>query len=273
MRLTLLGTGLPNPNPRRRGPSQVIHAGKHNILIDCGSGAVHRLFEAGLASTDIHHVLITHHHWDHYIDLDHLIVSRWTFGVDAPLHVYGPTGQKKMIENMLATHRQDLEWRAEHQATGRDLPRVEVHEIDEGQFAEFDGMKVSAFEVVHPPIDPAYGFKFESKDRSIVLSGDTRPSENLVRHAHGVDVLVHECMLLKSGMATSSAWGDEENRRKRMESYHTFPEKLGLVAKDAAPKLLVTSHMTPIGVTGEINEIIARDYSGPLVIGEDLMSI
>lgn len=273
MQLTLLGTGLPNPNPRRRGPSQVIRAGQHNILVDCGSGAVHRLVEAGLAPTDIHHVLITHHHWDHYVDLDHLILSRWTFGEDSPMHVYGPTGQKQIIESMLATHRQDLTWRIEHQGTKRDYPKVEVHEIDPGAFAEFDGMKVSAFEVEHPPIDPAYGYKFVSKDRSIVLSGDTRPCENLIRHAHEVDVLVHECMLLGRGMATSAAWGDEDERFKRMREYHTFPDKLGLVAKDAAPKLLVTSHMTPIGKPGEINEMIAREFSGPMLMGEDLMNI
>lgn len=272
MQLTLLGTGLANPNPRRRGPSQVVRAGEHNVLVDCGAGAVHRLVEAGLGPTEIDHVLITHHHWDHYVDLDHLIVARWTFGGDAPLNVYGPTGQKEMIEHMLKVHETDLTRRIEHMGAHRGMPEIIVHEVDEGPFAEIDGMNISAFQVEHPPVDPAFGFRFDSKDRSIVISGDTKPCENLVKHAHGVDILVHECMMLKPGIAASPAWGTAEDRRKKMATYHTFPEDLGLVARDAAPKLLVTSHMTPAGEPWELQEIITRDYSGPTVIGEDLLT-
>ncbi|MAF48196.1 MAG: MBL fold metallo-hydrolase [Rhodospirillales bacterium] len=274
MQITLLGTGTPTPNPDRRGPSQVIHAGAENILVDCGSGVVTRLHETGIRPPEINHLLITHHHSDHYIDLDHFIITRWIFGDDRPLNVYGPPRQKEMIENIMRLHEYDLKIRVAHQGTARPLPEVIVHEFDEGEVLELDGLKVTAFRVEHPPIDYAFGFRFDAKDRGIVLSGDTRPCENLVKHAHGADLLVHECMhAAKMPFIPGSGWESAEQRLEAMALYHTFPEQIGMVARDAAPKLLVTSHMNPISIAEELREIIGRDYSGPLTIGEDLMTL
>jgi ribonuclease BN (tRNA processing enzyme) len=274
MQLTLLGTGLPTPNPRRRGPSQLVRAGNHNILIDCGSGVVHRMIEAGIQPADIDHVLITHHHCDHYIDLDHFIITRWIFGGDRPLHIYGPVRQKTLVESMMAAHAYDLEARIAHQGTGRALPQLVVHEIDEGEILDLDGLRVTAFRVEHPPIDHAFGFRFATRERSIVLSGDTRPCENLVRHAHKADVLVHECMQSsRTPFVAGAGWTSAEQRLEAMARYHTFPDQLGLVARDAAPGLLVTTHMVPASEPWELREIVGRDYAGPLVIGEDLLTL
>ena len=274
MQLTLLGTGVPTPNPKRRGPSQLIRAGDHHILVDCGSGAVHQLVQGGVGPADVHHVLITHHHSDHYIDLDHFIITRWIFGDDRPLHVYGPTRQQQMIESMIATHAYDLEMRVKHQGTSRPLPQVIVHEIDQGTILDLDGLKVTAFHVEHPPVAPAFGFRFDTRDRSIVLSGDTRPCDNLTRQAHGVDLLVHECMhAAKVPFRPGGGWESREHRLEAMARYHTFPDQLGLVAKDAAPKMLVTTHMNPVSEAWELRDLIARDFSGPIVIGEDLLTV
>lgn len=274
MQLTLLGTGTPTPNPDRRGPSQVIRAGAENILVDCGSGVVNRLFETGLRPAEIKVLLITHHHSDHYIDLDHFIITRWIFGDDTPLHVYGPPGQKEMIENIMRLHEFDLRIRVKHQGGDRSLPQVIVHEFDEGLLLELDGLKITAFRVDHPPIDYAFGFRFDEKDYSIVLSGDTRPSENLIKYAHGADILVHECMhASKVPFIKGAGWESAEQRLRAMAQYHTFPEQVGLVARDTAPKLMVTSHMNPVSVPEELREIISRDYAGPLTIGEDLMTL
>ena len=274
MQITLLGTGVPTPNPNRRGPSQVIRAGEENILVDCGSGVVNQLVQSGIRPPQINHLFITHHHSDHYIDLDHFIISRWIFGDDTPLHVYGPPRQKAMIENILQLHEYDLNIRVEHQGTGRSLPQIIVHEFDEGEVLETDGLKVTAFRVEHPPVDYAFGFRFDAKERSIVLSGDTRPCENLVKHAYRVDLLVHECMdAAKVPFVPGSGWESAEQRLDAMARYHTFPDQLGMVAKDAAPKLLVTTHMNPFSEPEELRKIIGRDYSGPLTIGEDLMTL
>ena len=274
MQITLLGTGVPMPNPKRRGPSQLIRAGQHNILIDCGSGVVNQMVLSGIRPAQVNHLFITHHHSDHYIDLDHFIITRWIFGDGAPLHVYGPPRQKQMIEDILKLHEYDLKIRVEHQGGGRSLPEIITHEYDEGELLDLDGLKVTAFRVEHPPIDYAYGFRFDTKDRSIALSGDTRPCENLVKHAHGVDVLVHECMhSAKAPFIPGSGWESKEQRLEAMAKYHTFPDQLGLVARDAAPKLLATTHMNPVSEAWELQEIISRDHSGPLIIGADLMTI
>ena len=102
MQITLLGTGVPTPNPKRRGPAQLIKAGNVNVLVDCGSGTVNQLVQGNVSPPQINNVLITHHHSDHYIDLDHFMITRWIMGADKPLHIYGPIRQKKIIENMLS---------------------------------------------------------------------------------------------------------------------------------------------------------------------------
>ena len=274
MQITLLGTGVPTPNPKRRGPAQLIKTGNVNVLVDCGSGTVNQLVQGNVSPPQINNVLITHHHSDHYIDLDHFIITRWIMGADKPLHIYGPIRQKKIIENMLAVHEYDLKIRVEHQGTKRPLPEVIVHEIGEEIEMEIDGLKTRAFHVEHPPVDPAFGYRFDTQDRSIVISGDTRPCENIIKNAYNVDLLVHECMhSAKVPFVPGGGWKSAEHRIEAMARYHTFPEKLGLIAKDANPKILATTHMVSHSEPSELTEIIGHDYSGALVIGEDLMTI
>ena len=274
MQITLLGTGVPTPNPKRRGPAQLVRAGATNLLIDCGSGTVNQLIQGNVRPTQVDHVLITHHHSDHYIDLDHFIITRWIMGADKPLNIYGPIRQKKIIENMLAAHEYDLKIRVEHQGTKRSLPEVIIHEIEEEIVLEIDGLKTRAFHVEHPPVNPAFGFRFDTQHRSIVVSGDTRPCENIIKNSHNVDVLVHECMhSAKVPFVPGGGWRSAKHRIEAMERYHTFPEKLGLIAKEADPKILVTTHMVSHSEPWELKEIIGHEYSGPLVIGEDLLTV
>jgi ribonuclease BN (tRNA processing enzyme) len=274
MKLTMLGTGLPMPNPARKGPSQVISLADTHVLVDCGPGAVHRLSEAHIMPRDIHHVMITHHHADHYLDLGYFILVRWLMGVDRPLQVYGPQGQKLMIERLLALHDFDFRNRLGVMAPNRTLPNICVTEFEEGPIAEISGMKVGAFVTPHLPDGLSFGFRFESRDKTIVLSGDTAPSENVIRHAHGADILVHECVdSRKSNLSASPAFASAEERLKHMAAIHTFPEFLGPIARDASVKTLVTTHMVPASVPEELMATIARDFSGEIIIGEDLMQI
>ena len=266
MQVTLLGTGLPFPNPRRRGPGYVVRAGAGGLLVDCGSGVVVRLVEAGVPLDSIEHVFITHLHSDHYIDLGHFIICRWIYGDDAPWHIYGPPGLRLMVDQLLEMHRPDLERRMKIRSVRREMPNIVVHEIDQGLAAEIDGVKVSAFDVDHFPLEQPFGYRFESKDRRIVLSGDTCPCENLIRHAHRADILIHECMQYEK-------WAAPEIDKSHTAHAHTSPERLSLVARDAAVGMLVTTHMMPDAVPRELSEIIRRDYNGPLAIGEDLMTL
>ena len=266
MQVSLLGTGLPFPNPKRRGPGYAVRAGASNFVVDCGSGIVARMVEAGVRPDAVDHLFITHLHSDHYIDLGHFMICRWIYGTDAPWHVYGPPGIRLMVDRLLEMHRPDLEMRMKIRTTPREMPNVVVHEIDQGLAAEVDGVRVTAFDVDHYPLDQPFGYLFESKDRKIVLSGDTCPCENLIRHAHRADVLIHECVQYEK-------WRAPQIDKSHTPHAHTSPERLSLVAKDADVGLLVTTHMMPDSEPRELSEIIRRDYAGALVIGEDLMTL
>lgn len=264
MQLTLLGTGLPTPNPDRCGPAHLVRAGGHHFLLDCGSGVVHQLVRIGVSPAEIDHLLITHLHSDHFIDLGHFIVTRWIMGDDRPLHVYGPAGTRWHADRVAEWLEPDIRMRMKIRKRPRELPNLIVHELDEGPALDIDGVTATAFEVDHFPLDQPFGYRFDTKDRSIVFSGDTAPSENLIRHAHGADLLLHECV--------EEGHMDKGQAYTSQKASHTPPDRLALVAKEAAVKTLVTTHMMPGSVPAELHEIIRRDFKGPTVIGEDLMT-
>jgi ribonuclease Z len=269
----LLGTGAPPPNPKRRGPATLLSLGAERFLVDAGSGVGVRLVEAGVAAYDWPRLFVTHHHSDHVIDLGHLLVTRWIVGQNDPFEVWGPAGTKRQMEKLLDYLHWDLEVRRRHMGD-RALPEVRVTEIEEGRLAEIGGVTVSAFLVEHDPVKPAYGYRFEGGGRSVVLSGDTRPSENLIRWSHRVDCLVHECCeMARTSWVPGGGWPTREAKIRDLASYHTQPDQLGQIAKDAQVQQLVVTHIMPGSVPDELREAIARDYAGPVVIGEDLLAI
>lgn len=268
--ITLLGTGLPYPNPKRAGPSYMVRAGETKVMVECGSGAVRRLVEAGHSPGDIHHLFLSHLHSDHFIDLGHFIISRWILGDDRPLHLYGSEGLQRMVDLLIEFLEPDLRMRMKIRTVRREMPNIIVHHLSEGPAFEDNGFRVTAFDVEHFPLEQPFGYRFDTLDRSIVFSGDTRPCENLIKHAQRVDVLVHEC-------TESGAWAKERESSQidtsHIQHSHTQPEQLGLVARDAEVKTLVATHMNPTSVSDEMKTTIARDYAGPITIGEDLMTI
>ncbi|MBT3991265.1 MAG: MBL fold metallo-hydrolase [Rhodospirillaceae bacterium] len=268
LEITLLGTGLPFPNPKRAGPGYMVQAGDTKILVECGSGVVRRLVEAGHSPGDIHHLFLSHLHSDHFIDLGHFLISRWILGDDRPLHVFGAEGLQRMINLILEILEPDLRMRMSIRKVAREMPNVVVHHISEGQALDEDGFKVSAFDVEHFPLEQPFGYRFDIKDHSIVFSGDTRPCDNLIKHASGVDLLVHEC-------TEANTWSKEHGSGQidthHIELAHTQPEQLGLIGRDAGVKELVVTHMNPQTIPENIHSTISRDFDGPLTIGEDLM--
>lgn len=142
---------------------------------------------------------------------------------------------------------------------------IEVHEIDQGEVLDRNGLSVTAFDVEHFPVEQPFGFRFDTKDRRIAVSGDTCPCDNLIRHAHKVDLLVHEC-------TEDATWPDPRINHEITGRSHTGPDKLGLVAAEASPGLLVTTHMNPDSIPRVTRERISRDFRGPIVVGEDLMT-
>jgi ribonuclease Z len=273
MRVVLLGTGSPPPNPQRRGLSTLLALGGERFLVDAGSGVGAQLVQAGVRPYDWPRVLITHHHSDHTIDLGHLLITRWIVGQNAPFEVWGPAGTRRQMDKLLEYLHWDVEIRRAHMHD-RPPPEVRVTEIEEGRIFEAAGVTVSAFLVDHDPVKPAFGFRFEGGGRTVVVSGDTRPSENLVRWGRGSDCLIHECCeMAKTSWFPECGWPTLEEKIRDLASYHTQPDQLGEVAEAARPGKLVVTHLMPGSAPGELQAAAARRYHGPIVVGEDLLEV
>ena len=274
MRAVLLGTGAPPPNPDRRGPATLVSLGTERFLVDAGSGVGVQLVRAGIRAYDWPRVLITHHHSDHTIDLGHLLITRWITGQNTPFEVWGPAGTKRQMEKLLDYLDWDIEVRCRHMHASRPRPEVRVTEIEEGRVMEVGGVTVSAFLVEHDPVKPAFGFRFDGGGRSIAISGDTRPAENLMRWTRGVDVLIHECCeMAKTSWFPGCGWASIEEKIRDLASYHTQPPDLGRVAAGAQARQLVVTHMMPGSVPAELSEHARAHYKGPVVIGQDLLEV
>ncbi len=267
MRITLLGTGQPLPDPRRRGPSSVVRLGEDFILVDCGSGVVLRLHEAGVSPGDVHTLFLTHLHSDHFIDLGHFLVQRWIKGDDQPLDMVGPRGTAALLKPTLELLETDISMRMKIRSKPREPMMVNLREIDAGPALSLDGMEATAFDVAHYPLEQPFGYRFETKDRVIVHSGDTSPTENLIRHASGADLLVHECM-------DDAAWDDAKIDHAKTGRSHTTPGPFAQIALETKVGMVVATHLNPgtqpQAMAQAINE---GGYAGPLAIGEDLMTL
>ncbi|HVQ74543.1 MAG TPA: MBL fold metallo-hydrolase [Candidatus Binatia bacterium] len=273
MRAVLLGTGSPPPNPERRGPAALVELGPERFLVDAGSGAGARLVQAGVRPYDWPRVFITHHHSDHVIDLGHLMITRWIVGQNAPFEVWGPAGTRRQVDKLLDYLAWDIDVRRSHMHDRRP-PAVRVTEVEEGAVLEAGGVTVSAFEVDHGPVRPALGYRFEGGGRSVVVSGDTRPSENLMRWSQGVDVLVHECCeMVHTSWSPDCGWPTREDKVRDLASYHTQPADIGRVAAGARARRLVMTHLMPGSVPAELEAAARRHYDGPIVVGEDLLEV
>jgi ribonuclease Z len=264
----------------RYGPGILIETDKHQILLDSGSGSRERLFQAGSFEllTSLDHILVTHLHYDHTIGIPDIWLSGWLFGRRTPLRIQGPPGIEAMMENLVRMYDWDIAFR-DIVGVPRAGSEIVTEEILPGVVYEHDGLKVTAFEVEHLPIDletrkplpfegHAYGFRIDYKRRSVVFSGDTRPSENLIGVARGVDVLVHEVQVPSPGAT-------EEARLANVSlSVHTAPDEAASVFERTAPRMAVFSHIIPPHTTTEeLVEATRPGYSGPLTVAYDLMQM
>lgn len=274
MKLTLLGTGTPIPDPARRGPGQVIEVGDSLVLIDCGSGVLHRLLEAGYQRPAIRRIGITHLHSDHVTGLPDLLWAGWIMRWwDEPPPIAGPPGTAAFVNGLLDAFAYDVAVRIKGERLRREWLVPQVQEMGEGWAVDGDGWRLTGFHVEHEPVDEAFGFRLEAGGRSAVISGDTRPSENLIRHAQSADLLVHEVYWRTGALAMRTGIADPDMlaRRATIDYYHTHSEDVGTIAARAEAKHLVLSHILFRGGTAaDLLADIAPDFRGPVTVGEDL---
>jgi len=278
IRVTLLGTGNPRPSMARFGPSTLVEAATTpptRILVDAGRGATQRLFAIGgrdlLSGIDL--VLLTHLHSDHVVGLPDLWLTGWLFGRARALSLKGPEGTAALAGHLERAFAFDVRVRRD---LDEHLPgagaAIDATDIPPDSAVEISGVRITAFAVDHGPVKPAYGYRIDYAGKSVVLSGDTRYSANLIAHAKGCDVLVHE-VIVPSVETTRSALADAATTRRIIE-HHTTPEDAGRVFAEVKPRLAVYSHIVPSPAAEK--DLVAptrRTYSGPLAVGYDLMSI
>ena len=271
-RVVMLGTGTPNPDPERSGPAVAVIAGGRAYLVDCGPGVVRRAAAAAargiraLEADRLSIVFVTHLHSDHTVGLPDLMLTPWVLERRVPLEVYGPPGIKDMTDHLLAAYAEDIRIRQSGlEPEKSDGYQVNAHEIEAGVVYSDSNVTVTAIAVPHANWEHAFGYKFEARDRVIVISGDTRPTEAIARACNGCDVLVHEVYSTRGFKSRPSVW------QRYHADAHTSSEQLAGIASWARPKLLVLYHQLFWGATDEeLVREVRRGYSGAVVSARDL---
>jgi len=278
-RLILLGTGGgPRPRKANSASAQVIVVHDAAYVIDCGDGVARQLVSAGVRLSQLRHILLTHQHSDHNADYGNLILLAWTAGLKTRIDCWGPPPLQRMTDLFMEMNAYDIRTRIEDEGRVPLQPLVHVHELAKGGVVfEDENVRVRAVLVDHPPVVPAFGYRFDAADRSIVISGDTKPSENLIALAQGADVLVHEALYPAAVDRLVAGVPNASSLRRSILSHHTSAEDAGRIAKAAGVKMLVLSHLVPpddSAITDQMWIESARThYDGKIIVGRDLLEI
>jgi ribonuclease Z len=280
IKVTLLGTGNPQPSIERFGPSTLVEVNGQYFLFDCGRGVSQRLWQQKIQLGKVHKLFLTHLHSDHTVGIPDLWLTGWlpaNFGRrNNPLEVWGPPGTTQMMQGLQTAYRWDVETRDGEKNKIDSAISIKSHEIKEGIVYNDEKIKITAFLVDHADfIDYAFGFRLDYGGHSVVISGDTRYNENLIKYAKGTDVLIHEVAVARPELIEKSATA------RQILSFHTSPEDAGKVFYLVNPKLAVYSHIALVSTDPNLppptkDDIIPRtrkNFAGRLEVGEDLMTI
>lgn len=276
IRVTMLGTGTPLPVPGQYGPSTLIEAGGRAFLFDCGRGCGIRLAQARRPLfNSIDGVFLSHLHSDHIVGLPDLWLNGWTQGRSKPLAIWGPAGTRHLIAGLRSAFAFDIHMRGEVEQVPSSMAGLgtEIVEIaGDGVIFESDGVTITAFEVDHAAIKPAFGFRIDFGGRSVVLSGDTRPAPNLLRYGTGVDVFVLDVI---SPMMIETIRARRTPREAAIIiGHHTTAGQAAELFGQIKPRLAVYSHtLNRPDIADDLISVTRADYKGPLLVAQDLMEI
>ena len=272
MKLTLLGTGSPIPAPDRAGSANLVEAGPHRLLFDCGRGVVMRLAAAGALPGMISQLFLTHLHSDHVTDFNDIVTTRWAMSpVEHPLMVTGPIGTDRFVERTLTMLEDDIGYRIAHHDDLNWRPSVVVSEVAHGVAWEADGVRVLAAPTDHRPVAPTVGYRIEHDGATIVLAGDTVPCAGLDELVGGADVYVQTVIRPDLvAMVPSPRFHD-------ICDYHSSCEHAGATAARGGVKVLVLTHQVPTPMPGTeagwIDQARAGGFEGEIVFGHDLATV
>jgi ribonuclease Z len=289
LHVILCGTGSPLADPDRAGPCTAVLAGGHFILVDVGPGAMRQVALDRLPRDRIDAVLLTHFHSDHIGELGEAVLQTWVAGRTAPLRVYGPPGVAQVTDGFRQAYAFDAQYRVAHHGAEAMPPAAAVPEVvtvplpspeAAATVFEMDGLRVTAFAIDHEPVSPAYGYRFDYRGRTVVISGDTKKSANLALHAQNADLLVHEALAAHmlepvTRYARSAGLTRWAKLTSDVPTYHTTPVEAAEIAKAAKVRMLVLTHIVP-----PLTNIVARRlfmrgvadaWDGPVQLGRDGM--
>ncbi len=284
----LCGTGSPMPNIDRAGPCNLVIAGEQVFVVDIGEGGGRNIALMGINAGDLDGVFLTHFHSDHIDGLGPLQLFHWTRGTStAPLPVHGPTGVEAIVEGFNAAYATDDLYRTAHHGEsvapssgGGSEARPFEMTGDSAVVLERDGLKVTAFNVPHDPVDPAVGYRFDYKERSLCISGDTKKSANLERVCQGADLIVHEALQMEMVTEMQNAMtarGVDSGAKIMLDirDYHASPQDAAESAQAAGAQMLVLSHLVPPLPSAYLYPAFLGDaperFEGDLIVGEDGM--
>ena len=273
--IVFLGTGTPSPNPDKSGPSVAIVVHGASYIVDAGPGLVRRATQAtrlgvkGLEPKNLRRVFITHLHSDHTVGLPDLMYTPWVVHRTAPLEVYGPPGIAAMVHHLVMAYAEDNDLRINGlERNTKSGSVINVHEVTAGVVYKDENVTVTAFPVPHGSWKYAFGYRFQTADRTIVITGDTHPSDNVVNACNGCDVLLHEAYTMKGYAASDSAW------KAYSRSFHTSTKEVGEVATKAHPGLLILYHQMFFGdstdAEGTMLTEMKQYYKGKFASAHDL---
>ncbi|HEY5897061.1 MAG TPA: MBL fold metallo-hydrolase [Burkholderiales bacterium] len=278
-RLVLLGTkGGPRVGTTPKNPSTLLLINGVPYVVDFGYGTSVQLVAAGVPLNTVRYMFLTHHHSDHMLEYGTLLYNAWAAGLRSPIDVYGPPGVDAMRRSHFEYMKLDIETRIADEGRPDLRKLVTAHEFEKGGVVMQNAdVKVSAALVRHPPVVPSFAYRFDAKDRSIVISGDTTYAPELAEFAKGADVLVHEVMYLPGLEALLKKVPNAATLREHLLASHTVPEDVGRIAAAANVKTLVLSHLVP-GDDPSISDAqwtegVRKHYGGRIVVGKDLLEI
>jgi ribonuclease BN (tRNA processing enzyme) len=280
MRIILLGTkGGPRVGQAgRSNPATLILINDIPYVVDCGYATSRQLLAAGVSLDRLRYIFITHHHSDHNLEYGGLFYNAWVSGLAVQVEAYGPSGLKKMTQDFFNYMKFDIDTRIVDE--GRSDPRklILVREFDKpGVVVQNEDVKVTTCRVLHPPIEQSYAYRFDTKDRTVVISGDTAYAPELADFAKGADVLVHEVMYLPGIELLIKRLPKARRLREHLLAAHTLTEDVGKIAAKAGVNTLVLSHFVPgddPSITDEHwSEGVRKHFKGRIIVGKDLMEL
>lgn len=278
-RLILLGNGGgPRPNKRHNQSAWVVLVDSVPYVVDCGGGVSRQLVMANIPLKSLRYIFLTHHHSDHNLEYGSLMYNAWVSGFKGRIDTYGPPPLARITELFLEMNAYDINIRIPDEGRSPLKPMIFSHEFSQdGLVLENDRVKVTAALVNHPPVVPAFAYRFDTPDRSIVFSGDTTPCDSLIRLAKGADILVHEVIHKPSLARLLSRIPNADRLLEHIVASHTTHEDVGKVARDAAVKTLVLTHYVPVDDPSLSDDLwtegARKYYDGKIIAGKDLMEL